>query len=42
MFSTLIKKLFGSRNDRTIKRLEKRVQLINALAPEMQALSDDL
>jgi preprotein translocase subunit SecA len=39
--TTLVKKLIGSRNDRTIKRLRKSVQKINALEPSYQALSDD-
>jgi len=40
MFNTLIKKMFGSRNERTLRRMEKSVVLINALEPKMQALSD--
>lgn len=39
MFS-LLKKIFGSRNDRTLKQLRKQVAQINALEPQMQALSD--
>lgn len=40
MLNTLIKKIFGSRNDRTLQRLGKVVSQINALEPEMQSLSD--
>ena len=40
MLNTLIKKIFGSRNDRTLQRLSKTVAKINALEPEIQALSD--
>jgi preprotein translocase subunit SecA len=40
MFS-LIKKIFGSRNDRTLKQLRRQVAQINALEPQMQALSDE-
>jgi preprotein translocase subunit SecA len=41
MFGKLFTKLFGSRNDRFLKKLEKQVQQINALEAEYQALSDD-
>ena len=34
------KRIFGSRNDRQIKALRPRVAEINALEPEMEALSD--
>jgi preprotein translocase subunit SecA len=40
MFS-LLKKIFGSRNDRTIKQLRRQVEQINQLEPQMQALSDE-
>jgi preprotein translocase subunit SecA len=40
MLNTLFKKIFGSRNDRTLRRMEKSVVSINALEPKMQALSD--
>lgn len=40
MLNTIIKKIFGSRNDRTLQRLGKIVNKINALEPEIQALSD--
>ncbi|KOR30891.1 preprotein translocase subunit SecA, partial [Achromatium sp. WMS2] len=36
----LFKKIFGSRNDRIIKRLHKAVGTINAMEPAIQALTD--
>lgn len=41
MLNTLIKKMFGSRNERTLRRMEKTVSVINAFEPEMQSLSDE-
>ncbi|MFH1659014.1 MAG: preprotein translocase subunit SecA [Pseudomonadota bacterium] len=41
MISGLLKKIFGSRNDRLIKQYSQAVKRINALEPAMQALSDD-
>ena len=41
MFGKLFAKLFGSRNDRFLKKLEKQVQQINALEAEFAALSDE-
>ncbi len=41
MIAKLFKKIFGSRNDRLIKQYMQQVQRINALEPEMQALSDE-
>ncbi|MDP5142045.1 preprotein translocase subunit SecA [Rheinheimera baltica] len=41
MFGKLFTKLFGSRNDRFLKKLEKQAQQINALEAEFEALSDD-
>lgn len=40
-FATLVKKIIGSRNDRTIKRLSKTVDKVNALESTYQALSDE-
>ncbi|MEI6195837.1 MAG: hypothetical protein WCS42_16070, partial [Verrucomicrobiota bacterium] len=37
----LIKKLFGSRNDREVKKLWPRVKAINDLEAGLQKLSDD-
>lgn len=41
MFQSLAKSLFGSSNDRYVKSLGKIVNQINALEPQIQALSDD-
>jgi len=41
MISGLLKKIFGSRNDRLIKQYAQAVKAINALEPQMQALSDE-
>ncbi len=40
MLSTLMKRMFGSRNDRTLRRMEKTVLAINAFEPQMQSLTD--
>ncbi len=40
MIGALAKRLFGSANDRVIKSLHKTVAAINALEPELEALSD--
>ena len=41
MISNLFTKIFGSRNDRTIKNFRKTVALINALETQLEALSDE-
>ncbi|MFK0571431.1 preprotein translocase subunit SecA [Endozoicomonas sp.] len=41
MFASLIKKVFGSRNDRQLKRMGKTVASINALEESLATLSDD-
>ncbi|WP_337880183.1 preprotein translocase subunit SecA [Rheinheimera sp.] len=41
MFAKLFTKMFGSRNDRFLKKLGKHVDLINSLEPTFAALSDD-
>lgn len=41
MISKMAKALFGSKNDRELKRMEKIVQQINGLEEEIQKLSDD-
>ncbi len=40
MVTKLLSKIFGSRNDRLVKRLRKRVERINAMEPELEALDD--
>ena len=39
--STLFRKIIGSKNERELKRMRKVVESINALEPQMAALSDD-
>ena len=41
MVSNILSKVFGSRNERLIKRMSKAVAAINVLEPETQALSDE-
>ena len=41
MLNKLLKSLFGSKNERELKRMGKNVVRINALEPAMQALSDE-
>lgn len=41
MFNQFIKKIFGSRNDRILKRYNKTVAKINVLEQELQGLPDD-
>ena len=41
MISRLLSSIFGSRNDRLLKKYQARVAAINALEPAMQALSDE-
>ena len=41
MINTLLGKVFGTKNEREIKRLQPRVAAINALEPETQKLTDD-
>ena len=41
MINSTLGKIFGTRNDREIKRLRPRVAAINALEPEIKKLSDE-
>ena len=41
MLNKLVRKIFGSRNDRLVKRMLKSVEQINVLEPALQALSDE-
>ena len=41
MLLKLLTKVFGSRNERVLKTMRKRVENINALEPSMEALTDD-
>ena len=41
MIAGLLKKIFGSRNDRLIRQYSQTVRTINALEPKIQALTDE-
>ena len=41
MINTLLGKVFGTKNEREIKRLMPNVEAINALEPQMKALTDE-
>ena len=41
MLVKLLTKVFGSRNDRTLRRMRKVVEQINLMEPDMEKLSDD-
>ncbi|HMY28406.1 MAG TPA: hypothetical protein PLY05_11965, partial [Agitococcus sp.] len=40
MFARLISGIFGTKNERELKRMQKMVDAINALEPSIQALDD--
>ena len=40
MFSTVLKKVFGSKNDRELKRIQPLVDRINTLEPRFRSMSD--
>ncbi len=41
MFNLIVSKLFGSRNERFIKKLKPQIDQIAALEPEMEKLTDE-
>src|SRR5215510_4080192 len=41
MIGAVARKLFGSANDRRVRKYQPRVDEINALEPELEKLSDD-
>jgi len=41
MFGNVLAKVFGSRNQRVVKQLSKRIARINGLEAEIEKLSDD-
>ena len=41
MINNLLTRVFGSRNERLLKQLQRSVTKINALEPEYQAFSDE-
>ena len=40
MLGTIAKAIFGSANDRYVRSLDRTIATINALEPQIQALSD--
>src|SRR5262245_23827142 len=40
MIQGILRKIFGSRNDRLLKQYARQVRAINALEPQLQKLSD--
>ena len=41
MISTMLTKIFGSKNERELNKLQPVIQAINGIEPEMRAFSDD-
>ncbi|SUB18402.1 preprotein translocase subunit SecA [Pantoea agglomerans] len=41
MLSKILTKVFGSSNDRTLRRMRKVVDVINKMEPDFEKLSDD-
>ena len=41
MIGALARKIFGSANDRRVRKYQPRVDAINALEQELEALSDE-
>ena len=41
MINSLLTRVFGSRNERLLKQLQRSVTKINALEPELEKLSDE-
>ena len=41
MFSGIARRVFGTANERFLKRLHRTVDAINGLEPQLEALSDD-
>jgi preprotein translocase subunit SecA len=41
LFHKIVAKIFGTKNERELKRIQPRIGEINALEPEMQKLSDE-
>ena len=40
MIQTILRKIFGSRNERLLKQYLRQVRAANALEPQMQKMSD--
>ena len=41
MIGNLVKNIFGSKNERELKKIQPTIEVINQLEPEFQQLSDD-
>jgi preprotein translocase subunit SecA len=41
LINTLLGKVFGTKNERELKRLMPQVEAVNALEPQMKQLSDE-
>ncbi|HYN39641.1 MAG TPA: preprotein translocase subunit SecA, partial [Rhodospirillales bacterium] len=41
MFGAIARRVFGTANERFLKTLRRNVDLVNALEPELEGLSDD-
>ncbi|MBI5599583.1 MAG: hypothetical protein HY890_07575, partial [Deltaproteobacteria bacterium] len=41
MLGSVLKKVFGTKNDRELKRIAPLVEAVNSLEPRMQALKDE-
>ena len=41
MIGGVLKRVFGTANDRTLRKYQNEVEAINALEPELEALSDE-
>jgi preprotein translocase subunit SecA len=41
MFASVLKTIFGTANDRLVKKMRKEVERVNAFEPEIKKLSDD-
>ena len=41
MVSNILKKIFGTRNERVLRQCEKVVAKINALEPDYESLTDE-
>ena len=40
MFTSLLRKIFGSRNERLLKQYRRTVRAVNALEPQIEKLTD--
>ncbi|MGH8703467.1 MAG: hypothetical protein ACREVR_20135, partial [Burkholderiales bacterium] len=40
MIQTILRKIFGSRNERLLRQYSRQVRAVNALEPQMEKLTD--